>query len=405
MALSGRTPFNIRKVNGQWLFTDTIFGGSVPNLKKELLIVPEDLVPTSIYAGGKTGYIPEQTVIDYFNSAKFARTFSSVYASSNRTTRGMNLRMSPDVIAKQVKDTLSKVDTNANQQAFAATPGKKTIGGDTFAVSHLGESYDRVATEWGAGVSLARDDSSGYQYDAAKGALLNRNGTQMFYLPSMQKNRDSSKSLKLPAAGIEATEFSQNMLHMTSDQVKQWQVALKLPATGIYDDQLGSVILQAAQGATTFNWQHSVSGDTGGVRVMDPFSFLKFKQKADAAAGGKSTTSSSSQTTHFSNADAGVVITDLFQQLVGRDPSAEEQKQWAAKLNAAAKKDPSRSSSTTTRTGSHSSTTGTSSAGFGQPQAQLMVRNELAMTPESQSLRSSTTLYDAFLQAIQNPIG
>jgi hypothetical protein len=206
--------------------------------------------------------------------------------------------------------------------------------------------------------------------------------------------------MKLSDKVIQATDLMNRITKMPSNTIKVWEKALGLPVTGAYSDTVAKSILNYARLATQRNWTRSLSGDTGGFKPVSEMDMLLEDKKAGKLGGG-SKSSTTTTTTRFNVENSGAFITDMFQQLVGRDPSQQEQQQWVEKLTAAAKKKPS--VSTTTRIGQNYSTT--SETGFTEASAQQMVRNQLAMSPESQSLMASTNLYDAFLQAIQNPMG
>jgi hypothetical protein len=410
MATSGKAPFNIRKVNGQWMFTEGVFGGQAQYslFAPELRIVPESLIPDQVYAGGKTGYIPESQIVAYFQSDKFAETAARIARVHPEgilaAGRGVDPTTAARSISAMVKNALSDVD-EANH-AVRAKAAKKT---DTVEKSPpmtvvptygMSDPANSMTTPWTSGVSLAHDPTSGLMLNVETGQLLNKNSAEVFMLPDPGTDRLGSPQMKLSDKVIQATDLMNRITKMPSNTIKVWEKALGLPVTGAYSDTVAKSILNYARLATQRNWTRSLSGDTGGFKPVSEMDMLLEDKKAGKLGGG-SKSSTTTTTTRFNVENSGAFITDMFQQLVGRDPSQQEQQQWVEKLTAAAKKKPS--VSTTTRIGQNYSTT--SETGFTEASAQQMVRNQLAMSPESQSLMASTNLYDAFLQAIQNPMG
>jgi hypothetical protein len=403
MATSGKAPFNIRKVNGQWLFTEGVFGGQYSIIAPELRIVPEDMIPDEVYAGGKTGYIPESEISSYFTSQKFVDVATRVARVHPEGIlaggRGVDATTATRSIANSVQMALSDVDEKAHVARSKVAKKAKAPAVSVTPVFGAADSSGGFTTPWTSGVSLAHDPTSGLLLNVETGQLLNKNKQEVFMLPDPSTDRLGSPQMKLSGKVVQSDDLANRVSRMPSKTIEVWEKALGLPVTGAYSDKVAQSIMGYARLATQRNWTRSLSGDTGGFKPVSEMDMLLEAKKSGAL--GASKTSTSTSTTRFNIENSGAFITDMFQQLVGRDPSQQEQQQWVEKLTAAARKKPSRS--TTTQTGRNYSTT--SEEGFTADSAKQMVRNQLAMSPESQSLMASTNLYDAFLQAIQNPMG
>lgn len=420
--MATNAPFNIRKVNGQWVFTDGVFGSLSGQIAKELKIVPEDMIPDTVYTGGKTAYIPETAITQYFTGKRFSDAVAAVDRVRPGGTlaagRGIDAATAFRSISGAVSTTLSKVDV-ADHTARAAAATKKITDAAAEAAKASGTMYQKQVTgdpAWMRATSIL-----GSYTLSPDGMLVDKTNVPMLLLPKFgattkpRKGAVGHPGLQAPEAGPSmwqlgaggdsvlqiGQEFFSSLSAMKTDAVKKWQKALGVPTNGILSLDLQKAIYGFAQEASRYNWNHLASGETKDYKPLDAFSFVMQAKKSGALGGGGSKTYTSSSVTKFSEANAGTVITDMFQNLVGRDPSAAETKQWMQKLNAAAQAAPQKS--TLTRTGTNTSTVST--PGFGEAEAKAMVRNQLAMSPESQSLMASTNLYDAFMQAIQNPMG
>lgn len=410
--MAQNVPFNIRKVNGQWLFTTSIFGQGYPSVAQELLIVPEDLLPDLTYSGSK-GYIPEAQIANYFNSQRFIETAKSVAVAKGGDLiaggRGIDAVTAARSIGGNVSAALAKVNGEAN--ALAAKAGAKF---DRKAGRPIGSlkntrSADRpelgstlpAGDEWIGTASILAE--SGGQALQSDGENVFRGEQKVYLLPGPIDGRFGKKTTGLAGTGMPENDLLKQISNMDTGAVRMWQKALGMPVNGIYTSSIRDEILKYSSMASQENYRRLMNNQTFNTKPLSALDFVKLTKASSGAS--RTSTHTESSITQFTAEAAGSLITDIFQNLVGRDPSQQEAQQWMQKLNAAGKKNPNTGTSTTTQTGNSSHTSTVSKAGFGENEAKMLVRNQLAMSPESQSLMASTNLYDAFLEAIQNPMG
>lgn len=121
-----------------------------------------------------------------------------------------------------------------------------------------------------------------------------------------------------------------------------------------------------------------------------------------AGAGGPKTQTGTSTSVHVPTVeDAHVLTKQLFQSLMGRDPTGAELDQYASMVTAYARKHPDKTTTTTTTDGKGNSTsTSSSSGGVSEAAMQDTLAEQAKADPEYGAYQAATTYYNALLQAI-----
>lgn len=114
-------------------------------------------------------------------------------------------------------------------------------------------------------------------------------------------------------------------------------------------------------------------------------------------------TQKTSDTSLTSRIDSDALFTTAAQQLLGRDPTAQEKASFHAVLNAKEKVNPTISTTTTTTNdqGEVVNQSRTSSGGLGAGGAQLLAKEKAESNPEYGAYQAATTYYNAMMQVIQ----
>lgn len=142
-------------------------------------------------------------------------------------------------------------------------------------------------------------------------------------------------------------------------------------------------------------------------RKITPMEMLaqKIALRTGTGAAGGSRSDTSTSVSIPSPQDAEAVVKNVFQQAVGRDPTAHELAKYSTLIAGIAKSSPSTSTTTTTSDGTntHSSTSttnrGVTTTGLGQA-----VLDKVQADPEYAAYQSATTYFNAMLKAIASPV-
>lgn len=435
LVLKGGAPYNIRKEGGQWYFVTTIFGQEYANLPKELRLVPQNLIPRSVNADGKTGYIPESQVITYFRSQDFsdalkvqstlAGTPSAIAAGQNIANRGypqttlagapvgkqVAVPTSANSVANAVSSTLSGFNETERVQRFASqktvvdtATGQKTDRkmmeahpgyNATFPNSGLAS-----ASPWSWAINQARMQTktgdTKYMYNAQDGAIY-LDGKETVFIPGPD-GRISSGSV------IPTQQFIDRLRNAPRADVIEYQKALGVKnPTGVFTPNEIQAIQQYSRLASYQNLAAAQSGQVSAkpVGVLD-----YLKQSGTAGLGtSKTTTDVTRNIASFTPEYAQAILQDYYAETIGRAPTAQEAASFAKILNKKAKERPDVSTRTTTTTDGSSTSTVTSKPGFGNVEAQMAAQQQARTVTGATGFLASTKYMDAIMDMIRNPLG
>lgn len=415
LTLKGGAPYNIVKKGARWYFVNTLFGAEYRNLPKELLLVPEGMIPSAVNSDGETGYIPESSIVSYFKSRDFDTAFNK-YKSSKAAPTATGGRQGTAYVPAQaagklpatssdlaniVSSVASKYDETSRIARFESTANKTDpkTGQPSLATSKdlpagwfgtiAGSSDVTTADAWAAANSRYAINNN-YKYIASEGKVFDPTGRQeLLFVPG-------------PTGRIEALTvgvYEQGLSELTIEQRKKWQKTIGSPVVdGILKANEIAFIKDRAREASSYNFSNLRSGDKG-FKPLDPlrytFDYLK------GSGGGETTTTRT--VTKWNKDQARTLVENVFANTVGRRPTEQEINLYLKGFNKKAVASPTVSTTTTSGSGKSRYTVGTE--GFGSEGAAYMVRSAIEMTPEARAVASSTTLFKAFLDAMKNPIG
>lgn len=196
-----------------------------------------------------------------------------------------------------------------------------------------------------------------------------------------------------------------NMYYEMS-QAERGALGMALYRTGIIKDPGDFDSIQAA-------WKKAVDDAAGfyagskGKNKVTPWDVLGMKIGAMGGAGGAAPRSQTSTSTSYnipSPLDAEAGVKAIFSSAVGRAPTDEEVKKYSAIMVGLAKKNPSKSTSTTNYDASGNATTSSSSTGgidaAGMRQG---VMNQLEDTGEYGAYQAATTYFNVLMSSLAAP--
>ena len=435
LVLKDRTPYNIVKENGRWYFAAEFLGQNYSNLPKELRLVPDEMIPTSANGGGKTSYIPESSIVGYFNGNGFSRAFNAwknsyttlptalsnaspggsfLGSSTGTKTDSALIKYSSADIARQVAASASRFDENARKVAFESQDRRintktgeivtKTLVAPAGWAGTAGQTALKTTTDATALARMQFSDST-YRY------ILNEDGTvteagkkvETLFLP------DSSG--KIQTTTID--QFNTNLTRLSIAQRKAWQKAIGSPVVdGIIKATEQAYILKAVRDASLANFSNLRSGEKG-FKALDPLQYAMSVSSAQAAANraasgvGRTTTDTVTRPETFTKAWVGEVAKKFFTEYLGQAPTEEQINNLTKLMNEKAKAKPTTSVTKSTKLDEWGSTNRTvkDTAGFGQQEAQSIIEKRAKAQTGVTGYQAATKYMDVILDMVRNPVG
>lgn len=133
---------------------------------------------------------------------------------------------------------------------------------------------------------------------------------------------------------------------------------------------------------------------------------VAFAADVRKANGGLTNTSTSTSYNIPSPQDSEAIVKSVFQQGIGRDPTEHELAKYSTMISGIAQKNPSTSTSTTTRdlAGNSHTTTSTHEKAPTQAGYQQAIMDGVQQNPEYGAYQAATTYYNATLAALASPV-
>lgn len=252
-------------------------------------------------------------------------------------------------------------------------------------------------TSWSRLVATAANPDSGFtvETDGSGRSFVVQAGVPVLVLPSEKTGKfDSTDFQTLQEAAILIRSFGQT-------QIKQLQKQMGLPVDGQMSDGFVNTYLDYANKASVQNYSlaYTQAKGYGTIGTTRPFTFATIAKSEPKT----SATSRSVSIKQFSEGEARGILEEFYAEAVGRRPSDKEVKSFLGKINAAAKKRPS-VSTTTYGAGGGSTTISGGAAEYTSADAQLAARKMAEADPEASSFLAATKYMDAFMQAIESQV-
>ncbi len=229
------------------------------------------------------------------------------------------------------------------------------------------------------------------------GSVVRYQGNDVLLLPDLN-GKITGNSVKYE------TSYLNELRSMPIKDRKGLQLQLKkagmLPpgyvANGLLADTdfLNASLLLARQvSAQNYAVATSESGIPAGVKPMDTNEYLRLAAKQSGGTGG---TNIQRNITSFTGAESRGILESFYGDALGRRPTDKEVASFEKALNAAAQRNPTVTTSTT----SGDVTTSKSTGGFNQADAELKARNMAEKQVGAAGYMSSTKYMDAFMNVL-----
>lgn len=218
-------------------------------------------------------------------------------------------------------------------------------------------------------------------------------------------NRDTAMAARGPAANIgrfDPKRFWSDLEKLSPKQRKA--LATELRGMGIDAPEKGTVSLAFVNAMVEFEKQYAQAQAYGFKGSRE-----EFRQQEIEAGGGTgtgytgpvTTTDLSVQT--FNASQLKDAVNAAFEKAVGRRATAKELKAAVMAVNKQAEKNPDKTVTVTTGSGTPTQTRKSKTSGGFDPTTTL--QNQAERDPEFGNFQAATTYYDAMLQAIRSPVG
>lgn len=419
-------PFNVRKVNGQWMFIPEVFGKSSTVVPRELLIVPESLIPASAYSDGTTAYIPEDRIGAYLSSPQFLRSaerFTTSFTPSAPGMRGGDSRVkgfNPADVISDAKNFLGTFDSSSRSQVYRDVENKTNV---TEAVKPKAPQDAQIMMSspfaaknpWhyiATVTQLAKQDAAQAKYvSTGDGKVLDGKDKETAFIILADKSGrliPGTGSLTDDWSGGTKTEadFARILASLSGDKANQILSMFNMPKTGSISPEQREYILAVAREASYKNFTMAETNQVAGRKPYTLQSYVAEMKKSGGLGGGaKTTTSVDRQIASFSEEQGMALLDRFYKENIGRAPTAKEAKAFTTLLNEEAKKRPNVSTTTATTTDTTRTSTTTSKPGFGADEAQMMAKRQAQQLPGATGFLASTKYMDVIMDMIRNPLG
>lgn len=435
LTLPNGTPYNVVVENGRMLIDPSVFGGLGSNMPREFRILPAELTPANFvtYNGKRYAYVPETALAKYLTSSKFKENidlysatqgFTAVQNVVNATNRATDTLKSFDVNqrskawdsapkkTKYVATTTNivttdrdgkKVDLKPNPTPFTPSRGLSEMGGNNLPGGSIWAAFANIAnTADRFGLQTGLDGSQ---------SLTQKGGTINSVAFPDQTGKIKTQDLESFISNLR-TSRKEDILKNEKLLKKYGWLKPNYKVTG----NINETYVQTMAGVYNLLSAQNYSIWSTGQYAPDkqnlkPVSFEDFVKNNvnDSPYKGTGSSSTSVSTSinaeEYSLAESRAILEDFYASALGRRPNETEVKQFSKLINEKAKAKPNVSKTVTTSGEGYSTSKTTGTQGFGDVDAKVMARQKAEADPKANAFLTNTKYFDAFLSAIQSPLG
>lgn len=399
-------PFNVRKVNGRWMFIPEVFGASSKDVPSELLLVPADMVPASVYSDNKTGYVPEDKIRAYINGPTFRKAAEQASASGAiglgfSGTTLVTSKFNGKTAIDNANNLLKTFDVSARSaQAQAAaykTSGKSSTTNLSSGAFSSGPMASKNPWDWlstmviQSSKNLAVKEVMSY----ADGTVKTRGDKEVFILAD-EKGKISPSKLLTPE-GVAAT-------YGGADEKRAAEVRKEFGMKGTGRLSLNEIdyIVGLHRAAS---WRNMVMAESNQINGRMPLTAKDMVGEFKKSGTGGPRTRITESVSSFSPEQASMLLDRFYKENIGRAPTAKEVSSFSKLLKAQAEKRPNISKTVSTTSGGVTRDKITQTAGFGSDEANVLAEKEAAKVTGRTGYVSATKYMDVIMSMIRNPVG
>lgn len=408
-------PFNVRKVNGRWMFIPEVFGASSTSVPRELLLVPVDLIPASAYSDGNTAYVPEDRIRAYISGPQFARTaeqYKTVSTPGAVGVRGGDTRATgfdPRTVVDNASKFLKTFDSSTRSQVYQNVKNKSGTG---VAQVDSTTTFNNLTSRGIYGSPMAKNNPWEYVSSMVTAAANNQSVRKFASTGDGRVTSLDGKVEYLILPGDDGKisadkittidDYSRKLGGATEERAAAIRKEYGLKGSGRLTLQEINDLVGYARAASWRNMTMAETNQISGRLPLKPTDVMgELKRKG---TGGPRTTITESVST-FSPEQASLLLDQFYKENIGRAPTAKEVSSFSKLLKTQAEKRPNVSKTTSTTSGGVTRVKATQTAGFGSDEARVLAEKEAAKVTGRTGYVSATKYMDVIMSMIRNPVG